>query len=188
MVMALANEREFGTLAAVLATPANRFALFCGRALPIIAHGLFVSAFGFVAGFVLLGIRMPLQAVPTVAGAVALSTVSCAMFGFALGSVSMRIRDIWVGSNLAYLLMLLLCGINVPPSALPTWLADVGRLMPLTHGVQAARELAGGASLGDVAGLLGHEAVIGLSYAVLGYGLLRLFEMESRRHASLDLI
>ena len=32
--MTIANERNFGTLLPLLATPANRIALFLGRALP----------------------------------------------------------------------------------------------------------------------------------------------------------
>lgn len=188
MVMSLANEREFGTLSAVLATPVNRFALFCGRALPVILNGLFVSAFGFGVGLLLLDFRMPLEAVPSVAATVTLTSISCAMFGLALGSVGMRVRDLWVGSNLAYYLMLLLCGANVPLSAMPGWLAAAGRLLPLTHGIQAARELAAGASLFDVSGLIGREALTALTYGAVGYGLLRLFEVESRRRASLDLV
>jgi ABC-2 type transport system permease protein len=92
---------------------------------------------------------------------------------------------VWVGSNLAYYL-LLLCGVNVPLERLPDWLAAVGRALPLTHGIQAARRLAAGAQLSDVAGLLGREALVGATYAALGYLLLRLFEAESRRRASLD--
>lgn len=186
MVMSLANEREFGTLSAVLATPANRFALFCGRAWPVVANGVLVSAFGFVAGVVLLGFRMPLAAVPGVALTTVLTAASCAMFGLTLGSVGLRVRDLWVGSNLAYYLMLLLCGANVPLSVLPGWLAAVGRLLPLTHGIEAAGALAAGARLSDVVGLLASEALLGVCYGGLGYGLLRFFEAEGRRYASLD--
>jgi ABC-2 type transport system permease protein len=188
MVMTLANEREFGTLSAVLATPANRIAVFCGRAVPVIANGIFVSAFTFGAGFLLLGFRMPLAAVPAVAATVAVTVVSCAMFGLALGSVAMRVRDLWVGSNLANYLLLLLSGAAVPRSAMPGWVAEVARALPLTHGIEAVRMLVAGAGLDTVAGLVGREALVGLGYAVVGYGLLRLFERESRRRASLDLV
>lgn len=186
MIMSLANEREFGTLPVILATPASRFALFCGRAVPVIANGLLVSAFCLTAGFGLFGLRVPVTALPAIAATVALTVTSCAMFGLALGAIGLRVRDLWVGGNLAYSLMLLVCGVNVPLSALPGWLAAIGRAMPLTHGIAAARKLAGGARLSDVAGLIGREALIGLAYAILGYGLLRLFEAESRRRASLD--
>jgi ABC-2 type transport system permease protein len=188
MVMSLANEREFGTLPAILATPANRIALFFGRAVPIVLNGLLSSAVGFVAGFLLLGFRMPLAALPALAATVTLTAVSCAMFGLALGSVGLRVRDLWVGSNLSVNLMVLLCGGIVPPAALPGWLAAIGRALPLTHGIQAARAVVTGASLASVAGLLGREALVGLAYAVIGYGLLRLFEAESRRRATLDLL
>ena len=54
MVMGIANERQFGTLSALLATPANRLAVFSGRALPFILNGLVVSTFGFAIGWLLL--------------------------------------------------------------------------------------------------------------------------------------
>ena len=62
----------------------------------------------------------------------------------------------------------------------------MARLLPLTHGIEAAGALAAGARLSDVVGLLAGEALLGLAYGGLGYGLLRFFEAESRRHASLD--
>ena len=45
--MAIANERQFQTLSPLLASPASRFAIFAGRALPVIANGFVVSAWGF---------------------------------------------------------------------------------------------------------------------------------------------
>jgi ABC-2 type transport system permease protein len=69
---------------------------------------------------------------------------------------------------------------------LPGWMSAVGRCLPLTHGIMAAREVAAGASLGDVAGLVGTEAGVALAYAAAGFGLFRLLERESRRSAVLD--
>jgi ABC-2 type transport system permease protein len=186
MVMTIANERQFGTLPSLLATPANRLALFCGRAVPLVANGLLVAAFGFAGGLLLLDFQLRAGALPALAAAVTVTASSCTAFGLALGSVGLRAKDVWVSSNLAYYLMLLLCGVNVPLAQLPGWLATVGRALPLTHGIEAARRLAAGAGLHDVGVLLGREALVGAAYAALGYGLLRLFEAESRRRASLD--
>ena len=44
MTMGIANERQYGTLQPLLATPANRLAIFTGRALPFVANGILVSA------------------------------------------------------------------------------------------------------------------------------------------------
>ena len=44
-------------------------------------------------------------------------------------------------------------------------MSAIGRCLPLTHGIAAAREVAAGASFGDVSGLVWTEAGIGLAYA-----------------------
>jgi ABC-2 type transport system permease protein len=69
---------------------------------------------------------------------------------------------------------------------LPAWLQAIGEGLPLTHGIQAAREVAGGASLGDVSGLVWTELGIGAAYAAAAYAVFRLFEAEGRRRASLE--
>jgi ABC-2 type transport system permease protein len=184
--MAIANERWFGTLSALLATPASRVAVFLGRALPFIANGVFVSAFGFAVGWALLDFEPALGSLPALALVVLVTTSSCTALGLVLGSVGLRARDVFFAANLAYFLMLLFCGVNIPFESLPSWMEGVGRGLPLTHGIAAARDVAAGESLGSVAGLVGTEAAIGALYAACAYGLFRFFEGESRRRASLE--
>src|SRR3712207_392409 len=103
-----------------------------------------------------------------------------------LGSVGLRAREVFFFSNLVYFLMLLVCGVNIPLETLPGWLEAIGRAIPLTHGIEAAREIVGGASLGDVAGLVGRELGIGAAYTAFAFVLFRYFERESRLRASLE--
>jgi len=186
MTMGIANERQYGTLQPLLATPANRFAIFSGRALPYIANGLAVSAFGFAVSWLLLDFRPAEGSVPALALAVLVTTCSCVSLGMLIGSIGLRARDVFFGANLVYFLMLLVCGVNVANDDLPGWLAAIGRCLPLTHGIEAAREIASGSSLHDVAGLLWTEALIGVAYATAAYVLFRVFESEGRRRASLE--
>jgi ABC-2 type transport system permease protein len=83
--------------------------------------------------------------------------------------------------------LLVFCGVNVALDALPDWMAAVGQWLPLTHAIEAARELAAGASLGDVAGLIGTEVGLGLAYGGIGLLALRLLEVEGRRRATLEI-
>ena len=62
MGFAIDGERWTQTLSAVLATPANRAALFLGRALPVLVNAAVTAATGFVGGALLLGFRMPWSA------------------------------------------------------------------------------------------------------------------------------
>jgi ABC-2 type transport system permease protein len=186
MTMGIANERHFGTLSPLLATPANRLAIFAGRALPFVVNGLVVSAFGFGVGWLLLDFRPAEGSVPALALVVLVTTCSCTALGMLIGSIGLRARDVFFGANLVYFLMLLACGVNVANEDLPGWLGAIGRCLPLTHGIEAAREVAAGAPLGDVTGLVLTEVLIGLAYASAAYVLFRFFEAEGRRRGSLE--
>jgi ABC-2 type transport system permease protein len=186
MTMGIANERQYGTLQPLLATPANRLAIFTGRALPFVANGILVSLFGFAMSWLLLDFRPADGSLPGLALAIAVTTCSCVALGMLIGSIGLRARDVFFGANLVYFLMLLVCGVNIPNDELPGWLAAIGRCLPLTHGIEAAREIAAGATLGDVSDLLATEAFVGLVFATAAYALFRLFEAEGRRRASLE--
>ena len=184
--MAIANERYFATLAPLMATPVNRLVLFGGRAFPYVANGLLVSAFGFLVGAVFLELELAPGAIPLLIPTILVTVTSCTFFGMLLGSVGLRARDVFFIANLAYFLMLLFCGVNVPLDALPDWMEAIGRSVPLTHGILAARGIADGATLSDVSGDLAMEATLGAIYGVAAYLLFRFFEAEGRRKASLE--
>ena len=186
MTMAVANERQFGTLGPLLASPANRLAVFLGRGVPVLANGLLVSAFGFMVGVVLLDFRPAPGAWPALAAIVLVTTASCTAFGMLLGSIGLYGKDFFFVANLAYYILLLFCGVNVPLEVLPQWMADIGRCLPLTHGIAAAREVAAGRPLSEVAGLVGTELAIGVCYAAAGFVLFRVLEHASRGRAVLD--
>jgi ABC-2 type transport system permease protein len=184
--MTIANERWMGTLSPLLASPGSRAALFLGRSVPVIANGLFVSAFTFGVGRLLLRFHPSASVLPSLATVLVATVASCTAFGLLLGSIGLRARDTLFGANLAYFLMLLFCGVNVPLSALPGWMEAIGRCLPLTHGIMAARRVAAGAPLSDVGGLVGTELGIGAAYAAAAYVLFRYFEGAGRRWASLE--
>jgi ABC-2 type transport system permease protein len=188
VAMTVGGERWSHTLSPLLASPANRLALFLGRTLPHIGNGFLVSAFGFVSGWALLDFDPKASSLPALALVVVLTCASCTGFGLVVGALGLRYRDVFTIANPAYFLMLLVCGVNIPLSALPGWLAAVGRGLPLTHGIEAARKLVDGAAFADVQGLVATEVGIGLAWALVAYFMLRFFEEESRKRATLELL
>jgi ABC-2 type transport system permease protein len=188
MAMAIGGERWTQTLSALLATPANRVGLVLGRALPFIANGIFVSAFGFFCGWLLLDFDPPASSLPVLALIIAVSATSCTALGLCVGSVGLRARDVFFLANLVDFLLILLTGANVPLEAMPDWMQDIARVLPMTHGIEAGREVAAGAAFADVDHLIGTELVIAVVYGAFGYSLFRFFEFEGRRRASLETI
>jgi ABC-2 type transport system permease protein len=186
MTMAIANERWFGTLPAILATPANRVALFAGRFMPFVANGLLVSLYAFAIGVIFLGVRLAPGSL-AVAGLALLATVfSCTAIGALQGAVSLRLRDGLFGANLVTMSILLFCGVNIPLDELPGWMQLIGNLLPFTHGLEAVRQAADGAGLDQVGGLIGIEFAVGIAYAVLAFMLFSYLERSARAHATLD--
>lgn len=187
MANTVAGERFQQTLGIILVTPARRLPLFLGRSLPVITSGFVVSAFSLVVGGVLLGIDVPAAAVLPIALVTAVCAFSCTGLGLVNAAIGLRVRETAVLSNILFGFLLVFCGVNVSLDALPGWMAAVGRALPLSHGIEAARQLGDGAAFGGVGGLVLVEVAIGLVYAVIGLALLRFFELRSRRHATLEI-
>jgi ABC-2 type transport system permease protein len=186
MTMAIANERWFGTLPAILATPANRAALFAGRFLPFVFNGLLVSLYALAVGIVFLGVRLEPSGLAVVGLALLTTVFSCTAIGALQGAISLRLRDGLFGANLIMMGILLFCGVNIPLSELPGWMQFVSQLLPFTHGLQAIRQAADGAGPAGVGGLILVELLIGCAYAVAAFGLFQLLERSARRNATLD--
>lgn len=184
--MAIANERRYGTLGAVLLSPRRRAPLWFGRALPYVLNGLLISVFTLAAALLLLGLRIPLGAVPGLAAVLSAASAGCSAFGLALGALGLRFRDVFLVSNVAGSVLLLLTGANVPRDTLPGWMRAAGDVLPLTHAADAARQLSAGGGLDR--GLLGAELAVGAGYALLAVALLAAFERGSRRRATLDVM
>jgi ABC-2 type transport system permease protein len=181
VVMSVGNERQFGTLPILLGSPANRLVTFLGRAVVHVIDGIGGVAVGLAIAFVMFRIDLGHANLGLLALCVMTISLSTAGLGLMFGSVSLIMRDVFVIANAVYYLLLVFCGINFPVSRLPEWAQVVSTVLPLTRGVQAAREVVSGADLSQVSGLLAGELGIGLAYALTGYAMFRWLEHQARR-------
>ena len=186
MTMAVANERWFGTLSPLLASPANRAALFGGRFVPFVVNGFLVSTYGFALSWLLLGVRFDAATLGVLVLAMIVTCFSCSAIGAIQGGLSLRLRDGLFGANLLVFLFLLFCGVNIPLESLPDWMQAVSQVLPFTHGLQAVRAAIDGATFAEVGYLIGIEFLIGVAYAVAAFFLFRWLEQGAYRNATLD--
>jgi ABC-2 type transport system permease protein len=186
MTFTIGGERWSQTLAPLLATPANRAALFLGRALPVIVNAAFVCVISYAGSALMLHVHIPLKAFPSLALVVLVTSVACTGFGFLGGALGLRMRDVIVLINMLDAVLLIFCGVNIPTATLPHWMQVVGQGLPVTHGLQAARQVADGAALSSVLHYLLVELAIGLTYAAAGLALLHYLENSARRNATLE--
>jgi ABC-2 type transport system permease protein len=183
---AIGGERRSQTLATLLASPANRFAIFLGRAVPSIATGFVTAAFAFAICSFILGTHFAGKELAGLALAGAVASFACTSFGLCLGSLGLRGRSVSLFADMISGSMLLIAGANVPLDRLPGAIRNISSLIPLTHGLGAARILAAGGSIADARNLLLTEALVGAIYFAAGVLMLRLLEYSGRRSAALE--
>ena len=186
MSFTIAGERNQKTLGFLLVSPAPRLPLFLGRAVPVVVNGFFVSAFSLVVGGLIVGIDVPASSAGPLMLCVLTCAFACTGLGLLAAGLGLLIREQAVLSNIIFGFLLIFAGANVPIDDLPGWMQSVSQVIPFTHGIEGAREVADGATLSDVSGLLRIEALIGVVYGTLGFIFIRFTERLSRRHATLE--
>ncbi len=182
----IGDERQEKTLGIILSTPAPRVPLFLGRALPVIANGFLVALFALVVGGAIFSIDVPASSYLPIAVTALVASFACTGLGLVTAALALRVRETAVLANVIFGFLLIFCGVNVPLDSLPGWMSAVSPWLPLTHGIDAARQLADGATLGSVGGDLVREGALGAVYVLVGMVMLSYFEWESRRRATLE--
>jgi ABC-2 type transport system permease protein len=183
---AIAGERRFQTLPILLASPMSRLALFLGRSLPTVVNGFAVAAISFGLGAWILGVHYSSLELARLALVLLASCFACTALGLCIGALGLRGRNVSVFADSIGAVMLIVSGANVPFNRLPHVVRTIASGVPLTHGIDAARQLSTGASLGHVKDLLGAELAIAVAYFAAGVLLLRVFEQQARTSGSFD--
>ena len=181
VIATVANERQFGTLPILLGSPANRLVTFMSRAVVNVIDGVVTVIVGLVIVAVLFGLDLQHGNLPLLGLCVLIISVTTAGMGLMFGSIGLVMRDAIIIANVVYYMLLIVCGVNFPVSRLPEVLQFVAYSLPLTRGIEAAREAATGASLASVSGLLVGELIVGAIWAFAGYALFRWLESYARK-------
>jgi ABC-2 type transport system permease protein len=112
-----------------------------------------------------------------------LTACTSAAFGLAVSALAVgsQAADILLG-NLASFLVLACSGIVAPDTGSARWLAGIGGVLPVTHGLAAIRALLAGRPWGGQAWL---EAAAGAAWALLGIAALSAADRRARGAALL---
>ncbi|MFJ8162626.1 ABC transporter permease [Streptomyces sp. NPDC096136] len=168
-------ERAAGTLGLLAASPARITSVFVGRSLQWPVSGTGTSLVALFALGPLFGLDWePGQVLPAV-GLVVLTALGSYCFGLFLAALVLNASGLRnVVSNVGYLLMMAVCGVQVPVAYWPAWVGVVAEAVPLTHTLAALRALVRGDGAAAVAGHAAAGALVGLGWlaaAHLAFGL-----------------
>ncbi len=183
----LLDERSFGTLKTVIASPSSKFLVFTGRASMHVFDAALTVIIGFSAGAAAFGVSFKGVNILLLILVILTAMFSASGMGLLIGSLGLRIRDMNLVLNISAMGLLALSGANFPIDRLPLILQKLSYAIPLTRSVKAARLVMSGEGLYTIGGLILGEILIGTAYLLLGYILLRIMETLARKTASLDI-
>lgn len=172
--MALAREREAGTLEQALVTPLRPGVLLAGKCLPFILFGLIDVMAVLILGFWMFDVPMrgPLLVIGLGSFLYLFSTLG---FGILLGTLSSTQQQAMLGAFSFMLPAALLSGFMSPIDTMPAWLQPLTLLNPMRHFVEIARAcFLKGAGAVDLARQL-------VSLAILGVVLLLIAVLRFRK-------
>ncbi len=180
------EEKWQGTLIPLIATPANRFPLFLGRASFQILNGIATIAVGFFYANYIFGVDMSRTDFAALTIVILITSLTMTGFGLMLGSVGLFMRTAMIIANIFLFIGLLVCGVNFPVTDLPVWLQPVSYAIPMTYGTLAARAAVNGAGIVELTPVLLQEAGAGVASILAGYVLFVGFELLARRRGTLE--
>ena len=181
------GERHAGTLSLLLASPSSPVLVFAARGSYLIADGLAASLGALFVVGPLFGIEFPWPQVLLVIPLTILVGATTYFLGTLLAGLIIRWREgNIVVANVAIVVTMTLCGVNVPLAFYPQPVEWVSQLLPLTHGLIAIRGVVDGAPAGEIALNAALEAVVGAGWLLLALATFGYFVSRGRRDGSLE--
>ncbi|MFE3763348.1 ABC transporter permease [Streptomyces sp. NPDC059104] len=187
VVASSAWERQAGTLSLITASPARPVWVFVGRSLQWPISGTGTSLVALFALGPAFGVHWRAEQIVPVVVIVCVTAVTTYFLGLFLAAVILNAGGLRnVVSNVAYLVMMAICGVQVPVGYWPRWVGFVADGVPLTHLLAALRALADGSGPAHVAVLVAKGLLVGVCWLVAAHLAFTSLVSRGRRAGTID--
>ncbi|HEV2377743.1 MAG TPA: ABC transporter permease [Streptosporangiaceae bacterium] len=141
--IAIALERDAGTLKRLAGTPLPKAAYFLGKAVSALVIAVAETAILLAIGVAFYGLHLPATAGRwlTFAWVLVLGALCCTMLGIAASSLPRSARSAAAVLNLPYLVLQFISGVYFPFTSLPKGMQEVAAVFPLKWLCQGLRSV-----------------------------------------------
>jgi ABC-2 type transport system permease protein len=188
MEIVIEAEKWNGTFQYLIASPAPWLPIMLGKSMFQFVDAFLSSAIVFAVLIPLMNLQISLLNLLSSVPLILLTIVSACSLGWLIGAISLPIRWGFVICNVLAYVMMVLCGVNFPFTALPPAVQIVGNLLPFTHGLLAIRAIIDGATYARVWPLIADEVLIAVIYSALAWLTFGWRLRVTRQNGSFDLV
>lgn len=183
----IALERAYGTLSNLIITPASRTVIFTRQIVFQILDSIFGALICLFYSWLFFGINLNSLSWLTFIVLLALIGGSLSCMGIIVGAIGLISNNVVTIMNVIYLILMLICGVNVPLSEYPHWIRYLSDMIPLTYGISAVRASLNGASFIDLLHpYIFPMLILAAVYYTIGILMLKYCEHKNRVLGTLD--
>lgn len=180
------GERYYGRIRSIIVAPINKLTVVLQRGFFPVFIAVATVFIGFMAGSLIFGvdfagINMGLFLVITI---VAMFTASA--FGLLLSVFGLITDGMHFVLNLSTYVLMIFCGANFPIEQLPLAGQVISKVIPLTRSIEAANMLFGEVSGLAIVRLLVGEAILGVTYCIAAFLVIKIVERIAIQRATLE--
>lgn len=180
-------ERRAGTMPLLVAAPVSHVTVFLARSFQRVADGAATAVAGFFCSAWIFALPLPWPRVLWVIPLIVVVALTSYLFALFLGALVLRAMDARnVVSNVFTLVMMAVCGVNVPVDVLPGGAQALAAVFPLTHGLRAVRELLAGGPGTAILADVGLAFVVGLAWLTVAIPTFWWFAERGRRDGTIE--
>lgn len=180
-------ERRAGTLPLLVAAPVNPLTVFFGRSLFWLVTGTTSSSLALFILAPVFGVNLSwpsaLLAVPLIL-VVGFSAYCCAIMFAGIVLRFMHLRN--VAGNVINLSVMAFCGVQVPRQFWPEAVQWITAFLPVSHGLQAIRDLLDGAAASTILAGVALELAVAGGWLVLAALTFRHLAEGGRKNGSIE--
>ncbi|WP_019189868.1 ABC transporter permease [Levyella massiliensis] len=180
-------ERIFGTLKYTITGSTDIFSRYCSQVIMHLVDGLFNIMLGVMYGAVCFGVNISIFESLRLLLVAFVSMLSISGFSLFLGNIGLLIRDMTSVLNFVNMFIMICAGVNYPIETLPKLLKTIGRVLPLSGGIEAARAVINQQTEG-VPIMLFREFSVCLFYVALAIIIYKLIENSAIKNGKIDLM
>lgn len=184
--MIFVQERYFGTLRILVASPSNNIINFAGRSVIHIFDALFTVVLSLVAGSIVFGVDLHAINFLYFSAIILIGIFSASCFGLFIGTFGLVTDNLNLILNVVSMAFLVFTGANYPVANNHVMYA-ISRLLPLSRCIELSANLFDGIWNTESTILLMGEICIGLVFLVLGYIFMKFAEKIALRSGSIDM-
>ena len=183
---ATVGERWNGTLPLLVASPSSPLVVLMGRGTAFVVNGLITSLGAILVVAPLFDVSLPWTRYPALIALLVLVTLTTYTTATFLAGVILKTPSLQrTVANVGRLVIMAFCGVNVPREFFPAAVVWMSALLPLTHGLDAVRELYGAARPGVILQHAGLEGLVLVGWLLLSLVSFRRLADAGRRDGSI---